>query len=527
VPGHRAESALRFAELWRRHSILYVLAGSFLLWAGGWGLYMLLTTDKPATFDTFMTKYGAAIGILYTIVLGVLVARIPNRLEEEVTNFSERIQSPLRTFEDVFHRSLGLLESIEDDNKSSFRMVAASPVFGIEMREELRDKWRRALERRIVSGLTTEVVCLDSRVTGDQYNSPLFRFCAALAEYYLKDTTRLQALFRTASKDVEDFQQLARVRDKSFSLRLGQEPPFQLIVVQDGGGKRTAVFYFASTGTLKDNLPVTGIVTQDDRMTTVMEHLFEYSRKAAEADIVDPRTEPQRQRDDELLEFLTAKTRPYEVTLDSIAPGFSLVVHEGVFPVDLSLGGETLVDGVDKAVEETWKRTNVPLERRIGVDVGTGTGVLALALAKECSRVIGIDVDDKAVRNARENVERFKKATGSACRFEIARGSLLESIKIPPDAVPLIVFNQPFYPSPHTVVGTGGEKAGLAIIRPFLEAAQPIVSGRGAVVMPYSEVAAEHNPLTVAVELGYVARLLCHSEHPKFGHLYVYLFTQA
>ena len=59
------------------------------------------------------------------------------------------------------------------------------------------------------------------------------------------------------------------------------------------------------------------------------------------------------------------------------------------------------------------------------LDVGTGTGILAIAAAKlGAKRVVGVDVDEDAVRNARENV----RLNGVEDRVRIEQGTMNEVV---------------------------------------------------------------------------------------------------
>ena len=73
------------------------------------------------------------------------------------------------------------------------------------------------------------------------------------------------------------------------------------------------------------------------------------------------------------------------------------------------------------------------------IDVGTGSGVIALTLAAEFPKaeIIGVDISDDALMLARENAERLKLAD----RVRFLRSNLLESIQ--PD-FDLIVANLPY-----------------------------------------------------------------------------------
>ena len=78
-----------------------------------------------------------------------------------------------------------------------------------------------------------------------------------------------------------------------------------------------------------------------------------------------------------------------------------------------------------------------PVAGRRALDVGTGTGVLALVLARAGATVIATDVEPRAVACARENAERL----GLAARVEVVRADLF-----PPGQADLVVSNPPWLP---------------------------------------------------------------------------------
>ncbi len=78
-----------------------------------------------------------------------------------------------------------------------------------------------------------------------------------------------------------------------------------------------------------------------------------------------------------------------------------------------------------------------PVSGRRALDVGTGTGVLALVLARAGASVVATDVEPRAVACARENVERL----GLAARVEVRLADLF-----PDGAADLVVSNPPWLP---------------------------------------------------------------------------------
>jgi predicted O-methyltransferase YrrM len=85
---------------------------------------------------------------------------------------------------------------------------------------------------------------------------------------------------------------------------------------------------------------------------------------------------------------------------------------------------------------EAW-----PVEGRRAFDVGTGTGVLALLLARRGARVVATDLEPRAVACARDNAARL----GLADRVEVVLADLF-----PPGRADLVVSNPPWIPGePH------------------------------------------------------------------------------
>jgi release factor glutamine methyltransferase len=128
----------------------------------------------------------------------------------------------------------------------------------------------------------------------------------------------------------------------------------------------------------------------------------------------------------------------------------------------------------------------------IVVDVGTGSGCLAVTIAIESprARVIAVDASAAALEVARENARRF----GVLDRVEFRRGDLLQPVAEPVD---LVVSNPPYVPevdrpslAPEIVdyepagalfAGTDG----LNVIRALLPAAARALAPGGSLVMEF------------------------------------------
>lgn len=78
-----------------------------------------------------------------------------------------------------------------------------------------------------------------------------------------------------------------------------------------------------------------------------------------------------------------------------------------------------------------------PARGRTAFDVGTGTGVLAILLARAGARVVATDAEPRAVACARENAARF----GVEKQVEVVEADLF-----PPGRADLVVMNPPWIP---------------------------------------------------------------------------------
>jgi methylase of polypeptide subunit release factors len=126
--------------------------------------------------------------------------------------------------------------------------------------------------------------------------------------------------------------------------------------------------------------------------------------------------------------------------------------HYGVFG---PIRGE-YVDRVDRSLRENPGA----VRGRRAWDVGTGTGVLAILLARHGATVVATDNDPRAIACARENVERF----GLTQQIEIVEADLF-----PPGKAELVICNPPWIPeTPVTPMDRAVYDPGSGVLRRFL-----------------------------------------------------------
>ena len=476
-----------------------------------------------------MDTWGGILGIVATIIVGILAAAIPSRVDAKVEDLVERMQQPLLDFPAIYARTFDLLNSIREEPGSMFIMTSATPVFGIELDKSERVKWTTALNQRIVTKssrapLTTVLYCLSPYSPGGATASPLWEFCQELeGSGYLKEKEVRTAgdLFMRSTEALENFGDLAiKSNSEGFELRCGPTPPIHFVLARNAKGESTGILYFQGVKSPKEGLVVPGFETTDERwleLINVVNHFIKsQSPDVLPAFRIDPRTDEQKKRCNELMKYQLRQDHrsPYEHTVG----GYEILVNQDVFPPEIGIGTTQLIEALKKI------GTTVKDRRPIGIDVGTGTGILALVLAEYCSEVYATDISPAAEVNALENARRAFRLSGDTNGvIRVFRGNLLEPIRgLDRSRIYVVVFNYPFYPSPLAVYNPlGAEKAGMPIVREFFDQLDNL-GDRIIVVMPYSSIAGIHDPRTVADEKKFRSVRLQTNENAS-----VYAFTRS
>jgi release factor glutamine methyltransferase len=121
--------------------------------------------------------------------------------------------------------------------------------------------------------------------------------------------------------------------------------------------------------------------------------------------------------------------RHRRLVLEHVA-GMPLLVLPDVFNPGLFHTSEALVRAVDGELHQLGERV---------LDLGTGTGIAAIAAARRGARVIAVDISPEAVRCAQINV-RLNRVEESV---EVRQGDLFEPVR--GEGFDLVLFNPPFY----------------------------------------------------------------------------------
>jgi len=473
---------------YRRPLILFLVAISFGFCIFSIWLYF------PANRSDILGWSGY---ILATLVLAAELAYsvILGKDEEEI----------IPDFNKVFLRTIEIIKWCSLDPNAELMVTSATPVFGLELEKSQRSQIENLLRGRIANNQRTRLICLDPRPRAPHSTSPLEDFCAALSSSNYTELSFQELLIRARDNLIE-FGQLATNR-KGIELRIGPEPPYNVILAKKSSGETRGLIYLASTTTLRGKVEVKGLDIDSSQFGAALEQLFEYMwnlERSYNFRVYDQRTHKHILRDCELVGFYKKHQEKFrDVKVENI----ELRVYKEVFPPDFGLGIPLIIKTIDLVAKRLLEE--VTREGLIGVDVGTGSGIFALRLADYCRTVYATDISENAVQNAEYNL-KSKQEKNKIFEYEVLLGDLISPIvdKLNNARKLIVVFNQPYYPSPLNIYGTLVPDGGSDIINRFFKSISEVLQHTdGVVIMPYSPIAAEHNPLMFAPRYGLKARV--------------------
>jgi len=113
------------------------------------------------------------------------------------------------------------------------------------------------------------------------------------------------------------------------------------------------------------------------------------------------------------------------------------------------------------------------------LDIGTGTGLIAIEAAKKGADVVAVDINTEAIDYAKEQARKENLED----KIDFIESDLFENVE---DNFDFILFNPPYLPGEDGIgdgeIWHGGEK-GVEVTRRFLESAQNHLSGDGQIVV--------------------------------------------
>lgn len=125
--------------------------------------------------------------------------------------------------------------------------------------------------------------------------------------------------------------------------------------------------------------------------------------------------------------------------------------------------------------EDSWLLLEVirGMKARRTLDMGTGTGILAAELVKNCEEVVAADIDFAALKVAQKNTK--------SQNIKFIQSDLFEKI---PGKFDLIVFNPPYLPPEQK--GDLAYSGGKPLILKFLDQAKVHLEPQGKIILLWS-----------------------------------------
>jgi hypothetical protein len=497
--------------------------------------------------------------IAFVTFFGVDVVR------DKSERIEEALQNRLNTFREIQREAFELLNWVtkEPDEKrvrtTKFWMTAATPVFGLEADAETVDEWTRLFQNRLAAKADTALLCYQWFDPTGMDKSALAKFAKALSE--ARGGSRPK-WWEACVKAWQEFDRLQRIAgaNEMFRVRLINEPNFGIIYAERSSTDSAAIIYLSNSATPKEG--AVGFRTKDPNWLELIRRTFKSLLESAD---LPPEPEDRRlvARDKELYDLFldqyeTCDRNPtnlslsQHITLDDEIK-LPVRVFPSVFPIDYSLDTLHLVKAVDLVIPAIRKHLPHFIGRILGVDVGTGTGAIGIAMAQHTDDLLATDNYDPACKNAlfnfrtlaisdrdchllkglkpfrdeleelgqeeqaaqlrEENYHRSEKYNDGVemgrpfifSRQVINCDLAKEVFRRRDDELIVLAFNYPAYPSPSNVFNCGGKSAGRIIVAKLLADMRPRLRCSDIILLPelhFSEASAV-NILDIAHRNGY------------------------
>ena len=153
-------------------------------------------------------------------------------------------------------------------------------------------------------------------------------------------------------------------------------------------------------------------------------------------------------------------------------------------------------------------------EDSVVLDMGTGSGILALEASKHCKNVMACDIDKKLITKLKRK-HRSSKIT-------FLHSNLFSNIK---SKFNLIIFNPPYIPTKKgktRFIDLDGGKNGIEVIEPFLEQAKQFLRKDGKILLLTSSLNKNIESLFNKYSYSYLA---LDEEKLAFEKLYVWVLS--
>ena len=163
------------------------------------------------------------------------------------------------------------------------------------------------------------------------------------------------------------------------------------------------------------------------------------------------------------------------------------------------------------------KQINVNSKHDV-LDMGTGSGILAIVAAQKAKKVIAIDINPKAVQCAKENIKN-----NNLKNVKVYQGDLFSPLK-PKDKFDVILFNPPYLDgSLKNPIEQALNDPDKKVIKRFFKQAKKHLKSKGYIQMLYSSIANPEQILKITKYLGWKNKLLC-KKKALYETFFIYKF---
>ncbi|MAG08451.1 hypothetical protein CMO89_03185 [Candidatus Woesearchaeota archaeon] len=151
------------------------------------------------------------------------------------------------------------------------------------------------------------------------------------------------------------------------------------------------------------------------------------------------------------------------------------------------------------------------------LDIGTGSGILAVEAAKKAKKVVGVDIDEKAVKYCKKNAKNKK--------IRFVKSDLFKNVKGKFD---FIVFNPPYLPEDKMDKDKAldGGKKGYEVIERFLVEVNEHLKPNGKVLLLFSSLTNKEK-VEQFINRNLLESKLLEEKSFFFEKLYVYLLSKS
>jgi release factor glutamine methyltransferase len=158
------------------------------------------------------------------------------------------------------------------------------------------------------------------------------------------------------------------------------------------------------------------------------------------------------------------------------------------------------------------------------LDMGTGSGILAINASQKAEFVYGLDISQKAVNYARKSAQGIKN-------IKFIKSDLFNYFKKNPETFDLIIFNPPYLPEEkfepeESRLATTGGKKGYELLERFLQDASLYLKPDGKILIVFSTLTKQNKVHEIIEKFGFNYHKLAEQSF-FFETIFVYLLEKS